>query len=289
MNKAIMITLAILSLMLLPLTAQSNGQGGGGNMNGGGHGGGGNGNGGGGNGNGGGGNGGGGACNPIYNILDGTPFSFSGSVVSAGTYGSEVVVSTANGNLTLSGLGPNWYWYNQNMTKPVVGDAVSGNGYAVDYNGVARNVLTDITVNGTQILLRDADGYTLWRGQGGGWGTPGQGGFGGICTDILSGTAFNYEGEVLTAYTYNYGIHGNGMVIATTSGNITISGLGPNYYWQNLNVVKPVVGDTIKANGFMVDYNGNQVNILMSIVLQDGTTVQLRDTETGAPLWRTRY
>jgi hypothetical protein len=288
MNKWMMLTLAILSLMVLPLTAQGNGNGGYGHHGGGGNGQGGQGGGGWGNNGGGTGPGGNGGCNPNYNILDGTPFSFSGTVVTAGTYGNEMVVSTSNGNLSVSGLGPNWYWYNQEITKPVVGDTVSGNGYAVDYNGVARNVLTDITVNGTQILLRDSEGLPLWRGQRGGWGGPGGGGFGGDYSAILNGTPFNYEGEVLNAYTFERGVHGNGLVIATGSGNVTLNGLGPNFYWQQLNVVKPVVGDTIQANGYTVDYNGNLVNILMSIVLQDGTTVQLRDTETGAPLWRNR-
>jgi hypothetical protein len=35
-----------------------------------------------------------------------------------------------------------------------------------------------------------------------------------------------------------------------------------------------------------VDFNDTTINVLMSIVLGDGTTVQLRDPETGAPLWR---
>jgi hypothetical protein len=294
MNKKLMILFAVLGLMILPLSVQlhagwnGHGSGNGGHGNHGGNGNGGNGNG----GNGNSGNGNGGVCNPIYNLLDGTPFSFDGKVVSSDTYGNELVVSTNNGNITVTGLGPNWYWFNLNMTKPVVGDSVSGNGYTIDYNGNNRNVLTDITVNGTLVPLRDSNGLPLWQGQGGGgghWGnTPGNGGYGGYHYDILNGTPFNYSGDVISSYVFSHGIHGNGLELATASGNVTVSGLGPDFYWQSLGVDKPVVGDSVTANGYTVEFNGNVVNVLMSIVLQDGTLVQLRDEETGAPLWRQR-
>ncbi|MCP4486105.1 MAG: hypothetical protein GY820_02120, partial [Gammaproteobacteria bacterium] len=41
----------------------------------------------------------------------------------------------------------------------------------------------------------------------------------------------------------------------------------------------------VTVNGFAVDFDGTVVNIAMSVTV-DGVTIQLRDPETGAPLWR---
>ena len=203
--------------------------------------------------------------------------------------GNGLLVSTENGNLAVTGLGPFHYWDSLGVAKPVVGDLVSGNGYTVDYNGIIKNVLTDITVNGTTVELRDANGWPLWRGSGSGGhgGNPGHGGgFREDYHNILNGTPFTYEGEVISNCVTGLGIQGDGLLIATTEGNIEVHGLGPVRYWESLGLSKPVVGDTVTANGFIVDFNSTTVNVLMSIVLGDGTTVQLRDPETGAPLWR---
>ncbi|MCP4219853.1 MAG: hypothetical protein GY765_34795 [bacterium] len=265
MYKTVKMVLAILSLMVLPLAAQ---------MHGGGH------------GNGGNGNGGGGQC---YNITEGTPFAFDGTVISVGTRYSQVVASTSTGNLTVTGLGSNRYWDSLDMTKPVVGDSISGKGYAVSYNDVVRNILTDITVNGTLVPLRDENGKPLWRGRnGGGRGHGGGGGNVGPRCNLLEGTPFNHQGDVIDSYVRAHGIHGNGLVIATASGNVSVSGMGPNYFWEKNGVTKPVVGDTITTTGYAVETNGNTVNVTMSVVLESGVTLQLRDTETGTPLWRNR-
>ncbi len=302
-----MILLVTTALVWLPSQAQAvnnnadrggNGGGYGGGNGGGGNGGGGNGGGNGGGGNGGGGNGGGGNgggggggygqgpgnCTPI---IDGVPFTFNGTVVSIGIYGDGMVVATDNGELTVTGLGPNHYWYNLNLTKPVIGDQVSGNGFTVDYSGTVRNVLTDITLNGTQVNLRDADGLPLWRGVRG----PRNPQPGAPCDpayNILNGTPFTYQGDVISVGLMsdtNRGHRGDGMVISTSEGNISVSGLGPYFYWENADVRRPVVGDNVTVTGYIVDFNGSIVYVLMSIEV-DGTTLQLRDPETGLPLWR---
>lgn len=296
--KKVIILLAIVTLALMPAFAQDsvgyttghgNGGNGGGNGNGGN---GGNGNGGnGGNGNGGnGGNGGGdqNQCGPHYDILGGSPFSFNGTVVNTGVTENALVVSTTEGELTVVGLGPLRYWESLGLTKPAVGDSVGGNGYTVDYNGIERNVLTDITVNAIMVQLRGEDGLPLWRNMGHNWhwGGPGNGGCENCYQQILEGTPFTYEGEVLEDCTGAFGFRGDGLVIATSEGNIDVRGLGPVRYWNSLEISRPVVGDVVTVNGYMVDFTGTVVNVLMSITLGDGTVVQLRDTETGAPLWR---
>ncbi len=274
MIKKWIIMLAVITLLVLPVLAQNNG---GGNGNGG------SGNGGNG-GNGGSGNGG----TNLYSIIDGTPFSFSGTVIECGVVGGDLVVSTTNGNLTITGIGPINYWDSLSVEKPVVGDTVSGNGYTVDYDGVIGNVLTDIIVNGAMVELRDADGRPLWRGisgNGTGEGNWSGGGYGSY-TGILEGTSFSLEGDIISTGPMDQsGFSGDGLVIATASGNVTVTGLGSFTYWENLGLVKPVVGDTVSVEGYAVVYDTNTVNVLMSITI-DGIKVQLRDPETGAPLWR---
>ncbi len=96
--------------------------------------------------------------------------------------------------------------------------------------------------------------------------------------NIYDGTPFTYAGDVVECL-------GDGMLISTASGNVTIFGLGPVRYWDSLGVIRPVTGDTVTVTGYTVDYNGDFRNIAVTVTIGDAT-VTLRDAETGAPLWR---
>ena len=100
-----------------------------------------------------------------------------------------------------------------------------------------------------------------------------------VC-DICEGTEFEYTGDVVSI------IRGQGLVLAIENeGNITIYGIGPIRYWESQSVERPVIGDSITVYGHTVDYNGVVRNIATSIVVGDNE-VELRDSETCAPLWR---
>ena len=118
-------------------------------------------------------------------------------------------------------------------------------------------------------------------GGGAGGGGAGGGGGTGPIHDIFAGVEFLYSGDVI-----GIGTDG-GVTIATNTENVTIYGIGPVRYWESLDppVVRPVDGDTIDVIGYEVDYNGELRNIAV-IIIVDGVEVPLRDTETGAPLWR---
>ena len=65
-----------------------------------------------------------------------------------------------------------------------------------------------------------------------------------------------------------------------------IFGIGPIWYWQLNSVDRPTVGEEVSVSGFTVEYNeGVFRNIAMTITV-DGEAVQLRDPNTGYPLWR---
>ena len=115
------------------------------------------------------------------------------------------------------------------------------------------------------------------NGQGGGDNSGLSSGLG-IAKGILDGTPFEYEGTVVSL-----GL-GQGMQIATADENVTIYGIGPVRYWAKVGVDRPAVGDTVVVSGYAVDYFGVERNIAMSITI-DETVVQLRDPDTGKPLW----
>ncbi len=105
-------------------------------------------------------------------ILDGTPFVYEGPVVSIGS-GTGMVIATAEDNATVYGIGPVRYWDSLDVDRPAVGDVVTASGYTVNYSGIARNIAMSITVNGTEVQLRDPDtAKPLWVGAryGKGWG-----------------------------------------------------------------------------------------------------------------------
>jgi len=102
---------------------------------------------------------------------------------------------------------------------------------------------------------------------------------GGSVYDICAGSEFQYTGDVVSI------VRGQGVLLATDEGNITIYGIGPIRYWASQGVERPVIGETVKVNGCTVDYNGVVRNIAMSVVVGDDE-VELRDPDTCAPLWR---
>lgn len=102
---------------------------------------------------------------PLFNIFDGISFDYSGEVISIGYGGSGMVIETEDAEVMIYGLGPLWFWNCKNVSRPVVGDAIKINGYAVDYNDVQRNIAVFITIDGQTIELRDPEtGAPLWRG-----------------------------------------------------------------------------------------------------------------------------
>lgn len=101
---------------------------------------------------------------PFINILDGEPFTYTGEVVSLGYFGKGIVISTDDGEVTLYGLGPLWYWDCKEISRPDVGEVIEVSGYTVEYNAVQRNIVASITVGDEILELRDPEtGVPLWR------------------------------------------------------------------------------------------------------------------------------
>lgn len=115
------------------------------------------------------GNGPGDGSGPLFDCTTGTPFEYTGDVVTAPSIGSGqgMVIATAEENITIYGLGPLWYWTEAGVDRPAVGDTVTVTGYTMDYNGVERNIATLIQINGASLQLRDSTScLPLWSQKG---------------------------------------------------------------------------------------------------------------------------
>jgi hypothetical protein len=111
------------------------------------------------------------------------------------------------------------------------------------------------------------------NGRGGGDGT-------GPIHDILAGVPFEVTGTVVSMYS------GQGVEIAVNDGDsVVVYGLGPVWYWGSVGIDRPAIGDVITAIGYIVDYDGFERYITMTMDVGDETVV-LRDPDTGQPLWR---
>ena len=102
---------------------------------------------------------------PVFNIFDGTPFTYTGEVIGIGYGGTGMVIETEDAEAIIYGIGPLWFWDCKNISRPAVGDLMEVSGYTVDYNDVQRNIAVSITIDGQTIELRNPEtGAPLWRG-----------------------------------------------------------------------------------------------------------------------------
>jgi len=106
---------------------------------------------------------------PFHNVLEGTPFTYAGIVSSMGIPGNGLVLSTAEyGEVTIYGIGPIWFW--ENEEHPGAGDQIEVSGYTVTYeDGTVRNIAMSIIIfidesAVVEVELRDpVTGLPLWR------------------------------------------------------------------------------------------------------------------------------
>jgi hypothetical protein len=131
-----------------------------------------------------------------------------------------------------------------------------------------KRLLTSMVIILAVIVL-SASISSAAKGKGAGDGT-------GPIHQIIS--EFSYTGAVVDL------VPGEGLVLATTEGNVTIYGIGPVRYWKQQKIDRPVVGDEITVNGYVMSLNGVERNIASSITTSEGT-IELRDAD-AKPLWQ---
>jgi len=104
------------------------------------------------------------------------------------------------------------------------------------------------------------------------------------CLSVLDAVSETMVGEVADVGTFD------GLKIDTGGGTIiTVYGLGPVSFWESENVDRPVLKDPISVDVKKIVFSDSTFNkyILMSLTYKDtNETIQLRDPDTGCPLWR---
>jgi len=65
---------------------------------------------------------------------------------------------------------------------------------------------------------------------------------------------------------------------------VTFWGLGPAWYWEAAELARPEIGDTITVQYYQVVCE-EEKNIAVAIINSEDDTLELRDCETGLPIW----
>ncbi len=99
--------------------------------------------------------------------------------------------------------------------------------------------------------------------------------------NIFDGTPVTVSGMV--AETSGQGA---GIVIDTGAGLVSVYGLGPACLWDALGIAKPVVGENITVNAYEVTLSDGSTKLIAASVVVGDQTIELRDMDTGAPIWR---
>ncbi|OAG28465.1 hypothetical protein [Thermodesulfatator autotrophicus] len=98
---------------------------------------------------------------------------------------------------------------------------------------------------------------------------------------ILSGTPVTITG-VVKAVPWPAS---QGLQVETDQGVVTVYGIGPRWYWQQMGVPYPTVGEDITVEGYEVTFPNGTTRIVATKMTVSGQTIVLRG-EDGRPLWR---
>lgn len=96
---------------------------------------------------------------------------------------------------------------------------------------------------------------------------------------VYPSTPVTIEGTVVS-YTM-----GSGMLVDTGAGQETVYGIGPVWYWDSQGMDRPDIGESVIIDARSVEFPVGVKIIAVSITVE-GQTIQLRDTDSGSPLWR---
>ncbi len=164
----------------------------------------------------------------------------------------------------------------------VYGTAMAGNGRGM---GQGAGVCLDPSNDGTGPNSggSNPEGYQGRFGENGRFNGQGLQNGTGPFMNILDGEAVTVAGVIADA-----GYFGNGIELDMgDEGMVRVYGLGPIRYWNEIEVDRPAVGEGITVTGYEVTFSdGSSKIIATAVAIEENLTVELRDSETGAPLWR---
>jgi hypothetical protein len=113
-------------------------------------------------------------------------------------------------------------------------------------------------------------------------GMGGTGQCAGLAASIYDGVPVEASGVVAEV-----GLQGQGIKIDTGNGVVlTIYGLGHYRFWEDQGIARPSVGETIDVSAYEITLTDGTTRLIAVSITVNGQTVQLRDPDTGMPLWR---
>ena len=99
-----------------------------------------------------------------------------------------------------------------------------------------------------------------------------------LCSKVFNSTQETFAGVVAD-------IGGKNCVVLEVEGEqVKIYGLGPNWYWEANEIEKPEVGDLVTITAYAVVFLDATRYVAASVTIGEDI-LQLRDPETGCPLW----
>lgn len=91
---------------------------------------------------------------------------------------------------------------------------------------------------------------------------------------------FSLKGDVISI-----DVPGQGMLLGLADRNVAVHGLGPLWYWDMAGWDRPIIGDTIIAQGFIIPFRGRPTHVAVRIRWRRHEVV-LRRADNGRPVWR---
>jgi hypothetical protein len=222
----------------------------------------------------------------------GDPWSAQGTIVSFDTAGMTLAVDGAQLYVE---LGPPHYWQAQGVTL-AAGEVVTVDGF---YNGDQYHAATVIKADGSQLVVRTAEGLPLWSGgvsntqpggngqssnagQRNGQGTNGQGGSGQSGSGNAAGLGQTQVApeDWITLEATVLSVDVNGLTVQTQAGEVLAFQLGQARFVDG-QAVTFAAGDEIQIRGF---WQGTTFRPGEIIKLSTGERLMLLDPN-GRPLW----
>ena len=75
------------------------------------------------------------------------------------------------------------------------------------------------------------------------------------------------------------------LILETLEGQIRVYGIGPVWYWERMGIDRPETGEVVTVEAYAVPFEDTTRYVAASITIGE-QTVDLRDPETGCPIWR---
>ena len=107
---------------------------------------------------------------PAFSFIEGVgePITITGTVYECDASGSGIQIDTGDEIVSIFGKGPIWYWEQQELEFPEVGETVTVYAFEITFSdGTTKLVAESIDLGDDgSIVLRDDEGRPLWRQHG---------------------------------------------------------------------------------------------------------------------------